>query len=189
MAGGALDQIVAKVEAYIGEFLGTRAQLLDAKGKIDSALTQAQSSGSARIGTKTYTFGELQTLSAENTALLNRNAELQTKISDFKDQVASVQSGATNIMDTLVANPDAEYPWYDTPGIMGNGGMGALPAVAIPAAYLVAAGALLATTIYVFIGNVRSHLGSVAGEVGSNLILYGGIALAAFWYAKKQRWI
>ena len=76
MAGGALDQIVAKVEAYIGEFLGTRAQLLDAKGKIDSALTQAQSSGSARIGTKTYTFGELQSLSAENTALLTRNADL-----------------------------------------------------------------------------------------------------------------
>jgi hypothetical protein len=75
------------------------------------------------------------------------------------------------------------------PGIMGGNGMGALPAVAIPAAYLVAAGALLATTIYVFIGNVRSHLGSVAGEVGSNLILYGGIALAALWYAKKQRWI
>jgi hypothetical protein len=189
MAGGALDQIVAKVEGYVGEFLGTRSQLLEAKDKIDSALSKAQSGGTAQIGTKVYSLSQLQALSAENTSLLNRNADLQVRINDFKDQVAAVQAGATDVMDTLVTDVNPDYPWYDTPGMMGNSGMGALPAVAVPAAYLVGVGALLATTVYVFMSNVKSHLGNVAGEVGSDLIVYGGIALLSFWYAKKRGWI
>jgi hypothetical protein len=43
--------------------------------------------------------------------------------------------------------------------------------------------------VYLFLSNLRSHLGSVAGNVGSNLIIYGGITLLALWYAKKERWI
>jgi len=180
MAGGALDQIVAKVEAYIGEFLGTRAQLLDAKQKIEFALSQAGSTGSAPIGAKTYTVAQLNDLQRENTELLNRNADLQNRIAEFKSAVDAVQSGATSVMDTLVTNADSEYPWYDTSGMMG-GGLGILP-VAVPATVLIATGAILATAIYLFLGNVKSHLGSVAGEVGSNLILYGGAALLAYWY-------
>jgi hypothetical protein len=67
--------------------------------------------------------------------------------------------------------------------------MGALPVVAVPAAYLVGVGAVLATAVYLFISNVKSHVGAVAGDMGSNLIIYGGIALLGYWYAKKQRWI
>jgi len=176
MAGGALDQIVAKVEAYMGEFLQSRSALLAAKSKLDSAIATAQgsSSNSAQIGTKVFTYPELAALYAENERLLAQNADLQIQIADFKDKVAMVQSGAESVMDWLTPE-DA----YDTVPPMG--GMGAIP-VMIPAAALVAAGAVLATTVYFFLSGTKEHLGKIAGEVGSTLILYGGVALLAYWY-------
>ena len=189
MAGGALDAAVARIEAYFGEFLGTRADLLEAKRKIEFAMSQAGTTGTSKIGEKTFTYPQLQSLLNENTNLLNQNADLQTKVMEFKDQVAAAQAAVESGMDTLVANPDADYPWFDMPGLLGDQSMGALPAVAIPAAYLIGAGAVLATTLYLFISNVRSHLGSVAGDIGSNLILYGGVALLGAWFAHKKGWI
>jgi hypothetical protein len=189
MAGGTLDVIVAKLEAYMGEFLQTRNQLLDAKNRINSALAQAQNAGSAKIGDKTFTYAQLSTLATENEDLLARNADLQNQMANFMDQVKMVSDTASSVMDTLVTDADPEYPWYDMPGMMGNGGMGVLPGVVVPAAYLVGVGAVLAGAVYLFLSNVKSHLGSVAGDIGSNFVLYGGLALALAWYAKKQRWI
>lgn len=183
---GALDSIVARIEAYFGEFLGTRAQLLDAKSKIDSALSSAQSSGSATIGANKFTFAQLQALSAENTDLLNRNQDLQNRIASFKDSVASLEESATSVMETLSPSDEASG-YYDT-GVVAGDNLGILP-VAVPAAYLVATGAVLATTIYLFLSATKSHLNSVAGEVGSNLLIYGGIALLGAWYAHKKGYI
>jgi hypothetical protein len=188
MAGGTLDTIVAKLESYAGEFLQTRAQLLDAKNRIESALSQAQNAGSAKIGDKTFTYAELSTLAQNNEDLLARNADLQNQMSNFMDQVKMVSDTASSVMDTLVTDADPDYPWYDMPGMMGNG-LGVLPGVVVPAAYLVGVGAVLAGAVYLFISNVKSHLGKVAGDVGGNLVIYGGIALLGYWYAKKQRWI
>jgi hypothetical protein len=188
MAGGTLDAIVAKLEAYMGEFLQTRNQLLDAKNRIESALSEAQNTGSGMIGKKAFTYAELSTLATENENLLTRNADLQNQVYNFMDQVKMVSETATSVMDTLVATDDPDYPWYDMPGLTA-GGMGALPGVVVPAAYLVGVGAVLAGAVYLFLSNVKSHLGNVAGDIGSNFILYGGLALALAWYAKKQRWI
>jgi cell division protein FtsB len=192
MAGGTLDAIVARIESYLGEFLQTRQQLLDAKSRIESALSQAQNTGSAKIGEKTFTYAQLSSLATENEELLSRNADLQNQISNFKDQVTMVSETASSVMDTLVATDDPDYPWYDMPGLtggVGSGGMGALPGVVVPAAYLVGVGAVLAGAVYLFMSNVKTHLGNVAGDVGSNFLIYGGIALLGYWYAKKQRWI
>jgi hypothetical protein len=187
---GALDSIYSRIEAYLGEFLMSRQQLNDAGAKIDQAISMAQGSGTAKIGAKVFTLGELQNLAARNRQLLDENATLQTRINEFKASYDSLATGAASVMDSISPTPDADYPWYDMPGLLGSsGGLGVLPGVAVPAAYLVGAGAVLATAVYLFISNLRSHLGAVAGDVGSNLIIYGGIALLAFWYAKKQRWI
>lgn len=187
---GALDSIYSRIEAYLGEFLMSRQQLIDAGAKIDQALAIAQGGGTAKIGTKIFTLGELQNLAARNKQLLDENSDLQTRINSFKDSYNDLATGATGVLDTLVTDVDPEYPWFDMPGLLGSsGGLGVLPGVMVPAAYLVGVGAVLATAVYLFISNLRSHLGSVAGDVGSNLIIYGGIALLAFWYAKKQRWI
>jgi len=187
---GALDSIYSRIEAYLGEFLMSRQQLIDAGAKIDQALAIAQGGGTAKIGTKIFTIGELQNLAARNRQLLDENASLQTRINEFKDSYNNLASGASSVMDSITPEPDQDYPWYDMPGLLGSsGGLGILPGVMVPAAYLVGVGAVLATAVYLFISNLRSHLGSVAGDVGSNLVIYGGIALLAFWYAKKQRWI
>lgn len=175
---GSLDFVVAKIEAYMGEFLQTRSQLLEAKSKIESALSQAGSSGSAQIGAKTFTRAELTALLSDNTALLTRNSDLQNQLMTFKDQVASV--GAA--IDTTAENI-SDLPW--SVGGVGSMDQGAV----VPVAYLIGAGALLATSVYLFISNVKSHLGQVAGDVGSNLFVYGGIALLAAWWAKKKGWI
>jgi hypothetical protein len=190
MAGGTLDTIVARIKAYMGEFLQTRSQLLDAKNRIESALSQAQSSGSAMIGQKTFTYTELSRLATENEELLARNQDLESQVTSFMDQVGKLSDTATGVMDTLVTDADPNYPWYDMPGLLGDGGgLGVLPGVVVPAAYLVGAGAVLAAAVYLFLSNVKNHLGSVAGSVASDFLLYGGLALALVWYAKKQRWI
>jgi hypothetical protein len=191
---GPLDSIVSRIESYMGEFLMSRQQLIDAGNKINQALAVAQGGGTAKIGTKIFTIGELQNLSARNTQLLNENADLQSRINSFKDAYADIASGASSIADALVGEVDETGeipPWYDTPGLLGSsgGGLGVLPGVVVPAAYLMGVGAVLATAVYLFISNLRSHLGNVAGDIGSNLIVYGGITLLALWYAKKQRWI
>ena len=129
MAGGALDSIVARIEAYMGEFLQSRQGLLDAKQKIESALAQAQGSGSAKIGEKTFSYADLSRLATDNDTLLARNAELQTQIAEFKDKYDQLKAGAGDVMDTLVTDVDPDYPWYDTPGLMG---MGAVPVLAMP---------------------------------------------------------
>jgi hypothetical protein len=194
MAGGTLDVIVAKIKAYMGEFLQTRSQLLEARNRINSALSQAQTSGSAMIGQKTFTYAELSKLATENEELLSRNQDLESQVTNFMEQVGNLSDTATGVMDTLVTDADPNYPWYDMPGLLGNGGLaagglGVLPGVVVPAAYLVGAGAVLAAAVYLFLGNVKNHLGSVAGSVASDFLLYGGLALALVWYAKKQRWI
>ena len=191
---GPLDSIVSRIESYMGEFLMSRQQLIDAGAKINQAIAMAQGGGNAQIGAKTFSLAELQQMAARNTQLLDENASLQTRINEFKDSYNSLASGAGSVADALVGPVDETGeipPWFDMPGLLGSsgGGLGVLPGVVVPAAYLVGAGAILATAVYLFISNVRSHLGSVAGDVGSNLVIYGGIALLAFWYAKKQRWI
>jgi hypothetical protein len=189
MAGGTLDTIVARVESYVGEFLQTRQALLDAREKINAAISRAHGSGVTKIGEATFTLAQLQALAAENETLLTRNADLQAQINSFRDSVAAVQAGATDIMDTLVTNADPDNPWYDTPGLLGGGAaMGVLPGVVVPAAYLVGVGAVLATSVYLFISLVRKHVANVAGDAGSNLLLYGGAALGIYWYGKKQGW-
>ena len=189
---GALDSIYAKIESLLGEFLMSRQQLIDAGNKINQALSNAQGSGgTAQIGDKTFTLAELQALAARNAQLLNDNADLQARINSFKDSYNALANGAESVMDAAMGPIDETGeipPWYETPGMVGSG-LGVLPGVVVPAAYLVGVGAVLATAVYLFISNLRSHLGNVAGDVGSNLIVYGGIALLAFWYAKKQRWI
>jgi hypothetical protein len=178
MAGGTLDTIVARVEAYMGEFLQTRSQLLDARNRIGSALSTAQSTGgSAKIGEKIYTVEQLNALYAENDSLLARNADLQNQLLDFKDKVSSIS-------ETL-APAEADYGNYPPAGMLGNP-MGFLP-VAIPATALIATGAVLATAVYLFLSSVKSHLSNVAGDVGGNLLLYGGIALAGYFYLKHRK--
>jgi hypothetical protein len=182
MAGGALDSIVARVEAYLGEFLQSRAGLLDAKSKLDSAISMAQRDGVAKIGTATFTLAQLNTLYAENADLLAKNADLQLQIADFKDKVAMVQQGAENVMD--IFTPGSEDFNYN---LMGNS-VGAIP-VMIPAAALVAAGAVLATTIYIFLGNAKKHIAAVAGAVvgfGSDVLLLAVAGFAAYWYFIKR---
>lgn len=189
MAGGTLDELVARIKAYMGEFLQSRNQLLEAKTRIDNALNQAQSSGSAKIGEKTFTLAQLTSLSQENGELLSRNADLDNQVSNFMDQYQMVADTASGVANALVATDDPDYPWYDMPGAMGSPGLGVVPGVVVPAAYLIGAGAVLATAVYLFLSNVKNHLANVAGDAGSNLIIYGGIALLGYWYAKKQRWI
>jgi len=160
-------------------------QLLDAKSKIDAALSIAQNGGTAKIGDKVFSYEQLSRLATENDELLTRNAELQGKVADFKDKVAAIQGTATSVMDTLVTEPSQpDYPWFDMPGL--SNGLGIVPGVAVPISYVVGAGALLATAIYLFIGNVRSHISAVAGNVGGNFVVYGGIALLLYFLAKKR---
>lgn len=178
---GTLDNIMARVEAYMGEFLQSRQSLMDAGDRINAALDVAQVSGSAMIGKKRFTYAELSALASENERLLAENADLHNQIIAFKDKVAALQSGAESVLDTLVT----DNPWYDVPGLM-EGGMGAFPIV-VPAAALVASGAVLATAVYLFLSKAKRHVSNVAGDVASNLLIYGGIALLGYWYFTQGR--
>jgi len=180
---GTLDSIVARIESYLGEFLQTRQKLLDARKTLESAYSVAQSSGYATIGRSRYTAEQLSSLLEENKRLLDENADLSTRIPEFISQAKSILSGVEGAVNQFV--PEEEY-FYETPGILG-GGIGALPAAA-PAIALIATGAALATSLWMFMSSAKRHLAQVAGDVGGNLLLYGGLALLIyFWVTRKQR--
>lgn len=148
------DEMKAKIQSYVGQFLGLKAKLLEARSTLSSLVRTAEREGSATIGDKTYSLAELQALQEENTSLVSEGSGLERRLSVAMDEMKRIQ--------------DVEFP--DIPGI-------ALAPAAIIA--WVAGASILAGAIAYFMSRVKDHLDKLAKGAAKALLGLGTIAVIA----------
>jgi hypothetical protein len=166
------QEVAARLQAWAAEFLGSKQKLFDAKRTLESLLSSARSTGSVKIGDKTYTLSELESMWQENAGLLNENIDLERRFLSAMEELKTIKGALEE---------GSEFYSEGFPGIaVGVGslhlasGLNAVPVAAIAWA---TGAAILVGTIAYFMSRVKNHIDRLAGATAGGLISVFTIAL------------
>lgn len=169
------DALIAKLQGYAADFLGSKSKLYAERSKIESLLQQAKAAGYVTVGNKQFTLSQLSELYSENTRLISDQADLERKFLSAIEEYNTIKQAAEASAEVTVG----------IPGIAGVSGLDAVPVALI--AWGTGA-AVLVTSILYFMSRVKAHLNNLAGVTAGSILGIGTIlAIAGGAYLLLRR--
>jgi hypothetical protein len=169
-----VQSLWARIQAFMGEFLLTDKQLLDARANLQRLREQSISTGNVKTASgEILSTARIDQLLDENYRLFDQGQTLKGQLMALKEQYDALRDSASDVIDTGAQ----AYGEMDTTGILYDPGIGFAPAVVSVAAWIAGAGVLY-FAISRFLGSVKDHVRQAAGGAG-DFLMYAGIAALA----------
>jgi hypothetical protein len=176
-----MESLWARIQAFMGEFLMTDQQLLDARRNLETLRGQSLSTGSVKTAKgAVYTTAQIDALLDENMRLVENGQALKGQLSELASQYQAIKNTASDIIET---GADFYGQEGGVPGLLGpEAGIGIAPAIVSVAVWIGAAG-ILYFGISRFLSSVKDHLNKAAGGA-ADILMYAGVAALglAAWF-------